>query len=68
MLPILIVFITLALLWIVPAFIAMRFIRRDAELHNKAKKFWLIVVWLVPIFGALSFFQSRAMNKIAKLQ
>lgn len=65
MLPILITVATLGVLWIVPALIAMRLIRRDEELSPKAKLFWRVVVWLVPIFGALSLFQSRAMNKLS---
>ncbi|MCL4253430.1 MAG: hypothetical protein KJ043_06590 [Anaerolineae bacterium] len=66
MLPILITIATLGVLWIVPALIATRLIRRDEELPPKAKLFWRVVVWLVPIFGALSFFQSRAMNKLSR--
>ena len=66
MLPILITIATLGILWIAPALIATRLIRRDDDLLPKAKTFWRVVVWLVPIFGALSFFQSRATSKLSR--
>lgn len=68
MLPILITVGTLGVLWIVPALIATRLIRRDEDLPPRAKLFWRVVVWIVPIFGALTLFQSRAMSKLSRYQ